>query len=78
MQANEYREKLRKHVCEVTFTKKNGDERTMICTLHPEFMPDQEYTGDTDPDDPLITVLDIEANGWRSFNVDKISNFEYE
>ena len=30
---------LKEHVCEVTFTKKDGDQRIMTCTLSNDILP---------------------------------------
>lgn len=74
----DYREILRNEVCEVVFTKKDGSERNMFCTLHPDILPIQENITEKDklPSDTVITVWDIEADGWRSFRVDTIKSFE--
>lgn len=66
---------LTNSVVTVTFTKVNGEERVMRCTLLSEYMPSgtgptllQESTGDN------ISVWDTEANGWRSFRVSSIKS----
>lgn len=73
---------LRSNICEVTFTKANGDERTMICTLIPDFLPISETDatqddGITPRADDLVTVWDIESDGWRSFKPSRITNIEF-
>ena len=71
---------LRKNICEVTFIKANGDERTMICTLIPDFLPFDEYT-QTKPvpeiKNDLVNVWDIEASAWRSFKPSKITDIKF-
>ena len=69
---------LRNNVVTVTFTKVNGEERTMKCTLMAEYVPNaptnngqvllQESAAKT------VSVWDTEANGWRSFRVDSVKN----
>jgi hypothetical protein len=74
-------EDLRSNVCEVTFTKANGSERTMICTLIPDFLPfedtdRQDFIKSTQPDD-LVTVWDIETDAWRSFKPSKVVDIKF-
>lgn len=72
-------ESLRKNICEVTFTKANGDERTMICTLIPDFLPEKEFALATDVKRPtdLVTVWDIEEDAWRSFKPSRVTKIEF-
>lgn len=62
----------------VVFTKKNGDERTMICTrllIPEEFVP--KGTGEPKPpSDVVYPVFDLEAEGWRSFTFTSIISME--
>ena len=66
---------LREGVRTVTFTKADGTERVMKCTLADSYLPDQldveEYISRKKNDD-VCAVWDIEANGWRSFRIDSI------
>ena len=71
---------LRKYVIEVTFTKVNGENRVMRCTLRPELLPsryvEQDITEETkfheqNPD--VISAWDIQKGGWRSFRIDSVS-----
>jgi hypothetical protein len=67
---------LNNEVVTVTFTKVNGEERVMRCTLLSEYLPGgaaapqllQENAGDT------LSVWDTEVNGWRSFRVSSIKS----
>lgn len=73
-------EQLRTKILEVDFTKRNGEKRTMTCTLREEHLPkkDKIIIDLTKPapkkrDNPeLITVFDIEVKDWRSFRLDSI------
>lgn len=60
---------------QVTFTKLDGTQRVMQCTLLPEYLPPSndafEITDDDDGDLDILAVWDIQKNAWRSF---KISN----
>lgn len=75
---------LRKNVLEVTFTKINGDQRVMRCTLDPRYMPPkmesenvQEANKYNRENPDVIAVWDIQNNGWRSFRVDSISYIQH-
>ena len=63
----------------VVFTKKNGDERIMICTLNPFQIPwEHQPKGESERAAPenQIRVFDLEAQGWRSFLVESVTSIE--
>lgn len=70
-------EELHRGICTVTFKKVNGETRTMKCTLHPDYLPEQQTLNErTQTKDPnVIPVWDIDQNGWRSFRVDHVNDF---
>ena len=56
----------------ITFTKKDGSERVMRCTLRPDALPVQEVTEGKEPrktSDSTMSVYDLDAQGWRSFTI---------
>ena len=62
---------------EVTFTKKDGTERVMRCTLQPEFLPESiEKEGIRVSNPEVQSVWDIDSSGWRSFRFDSVSGFK--
>lgn len=70
---------LRHNVVSVTFTKVNGDERVMSCTLQPSFIPNApthngELVVEGKSTSNNISVWDVNANGWRSFRIANIKN----
>ena len=69
---------LRHNLVTVTFTKVNGDERVMTCTLISEHIPNAPTTnGKTvikETSSNTISVWDVKANGWRSFRVDSVKS----
>jgi hypothetical protein len=70
-------ELLRSSVVTVTFTKVNGEERVMKCTLLGEYVPNAATNGRvllTENTGNNISVWDVEANSWRSFRVDSVKN----
>lgn len=73
---------LRKNVIEVTFTKVNGEQRLMRCTLRPELLPasfrdsleeqnSEKSFHNTNPD--VIAAWDVQKGGWRSFRIDSVT-----
>jgi len=67
-------------VTTITFTKKDGTERVMKCTLRPDLLPVQEIVEGKEPrkqNDSVMSVYDVEANGWRSFTVRSVKRVEF-
>jgi hypothetical protein len=62
---------LEQSVVEVTFTKKDGTERVMNCTLMEDYLPETTGAGRSAGSDALA-VFDVDADGWRSFRWDSI------
>jgi len=62
----------------VTFTKADGTERAMLCTQNPDLMniAMAEYNEDPRPQTDNVRVYDIEAGGWRSFNIPTVKSVE--
>jgi hypothetical protein len=75
-------EQLRLRVLEVDFTKRDGTNRTMKCTLRGDYLPPAakpmiDLTKDkSHPQENLdvVSVWDIEAKGWRSFRLDSVNS----
>ncbi len=66
-------EGLKRNMMKVVFTKANGEERTMLCTLHESILPEQPISGIKKKENKdVLSVWDIDANGWRSFRMDSI------
>ena len=63
----------------VTFTKKNGEERVIRCTLQEGKFPLYEKKTDRErvPNKELLSVWDLEKEEWRSFKLDSIKNVEF-
>ena len=64
------RDLLKDNIMEVTFTKKDGSERVMICTLIEEYLP--STSGSSTDYAGLVTVYDLEKQSWRSFREDSV------
>jgi hypothetical protein len=75
-------EALHDGICEVTFTKKNGEERVMACTLNEGFLPTQidieEAIQKKKPNPEVLAVWDTDVGGWRSFRWDSLKDFKKE
>jgi hypothetical protein len=71
------KEKLRTGNCTVVFTKADGTERSMLCTLQETFIPaEQKPKGEVrKQNDDALAVWDIEKQAWRSFRYDAIKQF---
>tara|TARA_B100001057_G_scaffold379345_1_gene384851 strand:- start:2053 stop:3039 length:987 start_codon:yes stop_codon:yes gene_type:complete len=75
-------EQLKNNEVVVTFTKINGDERVMTCTLQDNKLP---TTTKKDPlsqkklrdiNEKVVSVWDLNAEGWRSFRVDNVTDMK--
>ena len=63
---------------EVTFTKVNGENRVMDCTLHESILPKIELVLEHSKkaqNDSIISVWDINQNGWRSFRIANLVDY---
>ena len=69
---------LRNNVVTVTFTKVNGDERIMTCTLRSEHIPNAPKTNGEvvikESKNNTVSVWDVNAQGWRSFKVENVKS----
>ena len=66
-------EGLKRNLMKVVFTKANGEERIMLCTLHESVLPEQFISNIKKKENmDTISVWDIDNDGWRSFRMDSI------
>jgi hypothetical protein len=81
---NEYTAVLYNNICVVTFTKRDGSERVMRCTLKPEHFPVLPVVESTTlktprkKSDTTICVWDLDKSAWRSFTVDSVKSIKQE
>ena len=84
---DQFKDILRTNVVDVTFTKKDGTERKMKCTLKEDMLP-TGWTSDLVSgtfantkvrmvSEDALPVYDTEANGWRSFRWDSVTSVEW-
>jgi len=74
----ELRQLLTTDIATVTFTKKDGTKREMICTTIADYlpMPEAATSSLSKPSEEIVTVWDLEQGGWRSFRFDSIKSVE--
>lgn len=72
---------LKDGVVEVTFTKSDGTERVMKCTLKDEVISEHWIPKNTETQrkfsEDVLPVFDVEAKGWRSFRFDSIKGVDF-
>lgn len=71
-------ELARENVIRVTFTKSDGTERIMVCSLMNQYLPpimeDAEVITKDNPN--VLAVMDLQARSWRSFRINSIIKVE--
>jgi hypothetical protein len=79
MKKSEIQKILRDRVATVTFTKTDGTQRVMKCTLKESSIPvAHQPKGESTrkENDNVLAVFDVEKEGWRSFAMDSIINVQ--
>ena len=66
---------LQKKAMRITFTKVNGEERVMDCTLQEHMIPETSESN-RKQNEEVLPVFDINKGEWRSFRLDSITNIE--
>ena len=62
-------DRLKQSIVNVVFTKADGSERTMNCTLKLENIPEDQHPKSTiKSESDQIRVFDTDIDAWRSFN----------
>ena len=65
----------------VTFTKQDGSERVMNCTLKPELLPEAKPLAEgktpRKESSTSIRVYDLEKQEWRSFTTKNVTRVEF-
>jgi len=68
---------LKTETITITFTKKDGTERVMNCTLNPDIVPKVEVKEDVKPrkvSETTMRVFDTDIKEWRSFTTKSIKH----
>jgi len=65
---------LKNNIVNVKFTKTDGSERDMKCTLMEAFIKPHEKKTDREKkvNEDIVSVWDVDKEGWRSFRYDSI------
>jgi len=76
-------EMLQTSQCRVIFTKLNGEERDMVCTLKNDVIPKATKDPITqkkvrDLNEEVLAVWDVNKEGWRSFRISNVVSFVCE
>lgn len=72
-------DQLKQSVVNVVFTKADGSERTMNCTLKLENIPeDQHPKSAVKSESDQIRVFDTDIDAWRSFNFSSVKTIDGE
>ena len=66
---------LQQNAMRITFTKVNGDERIMDCTLQEHMIPETSGSNRKENEE-VLPVFDINKAEWRSFRVDSVTKVE--
>lgn len=77
-----FEELLTDQVVTVSFTKKDGTERSMRCTLMREWLPDtavpaRDGTTQRAKSETSVAVYDLDINGWRAFSIDSVKSISF-
>jgi len=65
----------------VTFTKKDGSERVLKCTLVESRIPENKRPKDKTTgvsSNEAVRVFDVEKQDWRSFRWDSVKSFGFD
>jgi hypothetical protein len=77
---------MREQEIKITFTKKDGTERVMRCTLDPNKLPVHETNTDNPIDFPetkrkvsteTMAVFDLDVQAWRSFTKKSVTCVDF-
>jgi len=73
-------ESLKVGVVTVLFTKRNGEERNMVCTKDLTRVPQDQLPAQEDlpiaVNEDVMRVYDLEKSDWRSFRKDSVIKWE--
>ena len=73
------KQQLKEGVKTITFTKTDGTQRVLRCTLQESALPQvdpSKVTTTKKQNDEALAVWDLDNAGWRSFRFDSIINVQ--
>lgn len=70
---------LSEQVIAISFIKKDGTVRDMVCTLTSDNIPDEQAPKNSGKakSDESIAVFDVEKQEWRSFRWDSVTEISF-
>lgn len=74
MNIERLRQILNNNIATVTFEKKDGSIREMLCTTMAEFLPERTAESSSKPSETVVTIWDLEKAEWRSFRFDSLES----
>ena len=63
---------LQSGICTVVFTKKDGTQRTMRCTLNDKHLPAVDRHSEQQRSAEALSVWELDLDSWRSFRFDRL------
>lgn len=71
---------LQMHETTIIFTKKDGTERKLLCTLAENKIPSEKTPKNSGKakSDESIAVFDLENQDWRSFRWDSVKQINFD
>lgn len=70
---------LRERPVSITFLKKDGTERSMLCTLSESEIPKEKMPKgvERNKSEEALPVFDLDKQEWRSFRWDSVKTIEF-
>jgi hypothetical protein len=78
-----YNSWLKENVMKIVFTKNDGTERTMLCSLKAEHIPEndketlEEKITTTSKDIDFVRCIDVDSGEWRSFKPSSVKSYSF-
>lgn len=79
MNRDQIKDLLTTHATTIVFTKKDGTEREMLCTLDEDRIPsDKLPSGEAKVkiNESVLPVFDLTLGEWRSFRIDSVKEIK--
>ena len=75
----ELKNKLLSQIALVKFTKQDGSDREMFCTLLENKIPQEKKPKNVKKSEnfDILSVFDLEKQDWRSFRVDSLKSIRF-
>ena len=71
---------LKERFAVVVFTKSDGSERKMTCTLMEELLPEVDASKPKKAraeNDDVVAAFDVDKQAWRSFRLDSVKQITF-